>query len=73
MDANEDIYKKSLGKYITASYGMNTNEVVGTFTGKKIGGTFFRGSKPIDTVWATPVIVVVGACVMPEGYVVVNY
>ena len=50
MDTNEDIYKKSLGKYITARYGLNTNEVVGTFTEKKIEATFFTGSKPIDTV-----------------------
>ena len=46
------------------------NEEVGKFTGKRIGATFFRGSKPIDAVWATPDIVVVGACVMPAGYVV---
>ena len=44
------------------------NEVVGTFTGKKIGATFYRGSKPIGAVWATPDLVVVGSCVMPEGY-----
>ena len=44
------------------------NEVVVTFTGNKIGSTFFRGSKPIDAVWATPDIVVVEACVMPVGY-----
>ena len=62
------IYKKSFGKSITAKYGLNMNEVVGTFTGKKIGSTFFRVSKPIDAVWATPDIVVVGACVMPAGY-----
>ena len=37
MDANEDIYKKSLGQYITARDGLNMNEVVGTFNGKKIG------------------------------------
>ena len=43
MDANEDIYKKSLGKSITAIYGLNMNEVVGIFTGKNIGTTFFRG------------------------------
>ena len=68
MDANEDIYKKNPGKSITARYGLNTNEVVGTFTGKKIGATFFRGSKLIDAAWVTPDIVVVGACVIPEGY-----
>ena len=41
MDAIEDIYKKSLGESISAIDGLNMNEVVGTFTGKKIGGTFF--------------------------------
>ena len=44
MDANKDIYKKSLGKSITARDGLNMNEVVVTFTGKKIEATFFRGS-----------------------------
>ena len=42
--------------------------MVGTFTGKKIGETFFRRSKPIDAVWATPDIVVLGACVTLAGY-----
>ena len=37
MDANEYIYKKSLGKSITAKDGLNMNEVVGTFTRNKIG------------------------------------
>ena len=45
MDANEEIYKKSLGKSITARDGLNINEVVGTFTGNKIGANLFRGSK----------------------------
>ena len=51
MDANKEIYKKSLGKYITARDGLNINEVVGTFTGNNIGETFFRGLIPIDAVW----------------------
>ena len=67
MDRNEDIYKKRLGKSITAIDGLNMNEVVGKFTGKKIGATLFRGSKPIDAVWETEDIVLVGACVMPAG------
>ena len=46
--------------------------MVGTFTGNKIGATFFRGSKPIDAVWATPDIVVVVVCVMPADYGVGN-
>ncbi len=44
------------------------SEVVGEFTGKKIGPTFFWGSKPIDGIWATPDLVVTHACVMPVGY-----
>ena len=68
MDANEDIYKKSIGKTLTQEDGLGMQEVVGAFTGEKLGATFFRGKTPIDAVWATPDVVVVGACVMPAGY-----
>ena len=43
-------------------------EVVGEFTYKKVGATYFCGSTPIDGVWATLDVTVVGACVMPVGY-----
>ena len=68
LDANEDIYRKELGKTLTDSEGLNLKEVVGDFTGSQIGATYFRGSKPIDAVWATNDLQVVGACVMPAGY-----
>ncbi len=68
MDANEDIYKKLIGKLLTTKDGLNMLEVVGNFTGKKIGPMFFQGSKPIDGIWATPDVVVTHACVMPAGY-----
>ena len=68
MDANEDIYKKAIGKSLTDTDGLNMSEVVGDFTGKRIGPTFFRGRKPIDGVWATKDISVTHACVMPAGY-----
>jgi hypothetical protein len=48
--------------------GLNMSEVVGDFTGKKLGPTFFRGSKPIDGIWATRDIIVTHACVMPAGF-----
>ena len=67
LDANEDIYKKSLGKSLTKSDGLRMSEVVGDFMGKKIGPTFFRGSKPIDGIWATPDIAIAHACIMPVG------
>jgi hypothetical protein len=40
LDANEDIYKKSLRKSLTKQEGLNMLEVVGEFTGRKIGPTF---------------------------------
>ena len=68
IDANEHIYKKSMGKSLTDSQGLAMKEVVGSFTNEPLGATFFRGTKPIDGVWATSDIVVTGACVMPVGY-----
>jgi hypothetical protein len=68
LDANEDIYRKSIGKALTSIDGLAMKEVVGDFTGKKVGPTFFRGKKPIDGIWATSDIQVVGACIMPAGY-----
>lgn len=68
MDANADIYQRELGQELTKLDGLNMSEVVGDFTGVPIGPTFFRGSKPIDGIWATKDIQVVNACVMPAGY-----
>ena len=68
LDANEHIYKKSIGKMLTDPNGLAMKEVVGTFTGKEIGPTFFRGSKPIDGVWATSEVTIAAACVMPAGF-----
>ena len=67
LDANEDVYKKSIGKELTSADGLAMKEVVGTFTGKRIGPMYFQGSKPIDAVWATSDIQVAGACIMPAG------
>ena len=68
LDANENIYKKSIGKLLTDSDGLDMKEVIGDFTGTPLGATFFRGSTPIDGIWATRDITVVGACVMPCGF-----
>ena len=35
MDANKDIYSKSIGKALTDPEGLGMAEVVGEFTGKK--------------------------------------
>jgi len=68
LDANEHIYKKTLGKLLTEDEGLAMREVVGTFTERPLGATFFRGTKPIDAVWATSDLVVTNACVLPCGY-----
>ncbi|KAL7502102.1 hypothetical protein ACHAWX_000455 [Stephanocyclus meneghinianus] len=68
MDANEHVYRKSIGKMPTDLDGLNMREVLGEFTGKKLGATYFRGTNPINAIWATTNIEVVGACVMPEGF-----
>ncbi len=38
---NEDIYRKLIGWSLTNLEGLNMQEVVGEFTSKKIGPTFF--------------------------------
>jgi hypothetical protein len=43
-------------------------EVVGDFTAQQLGATYFRGSDPIDGVWATGDITVTSACVMPVRF-----
>ena len=68
VDGNKHIYKKRIGKSLTDVKGLGMQEVVGAFTGEKIGATFFRGTKPIYGSWATLNIVVTGTCVMPVGY-----
>jgi hypothetical protein len=68
LDANEHIYKKSIGKALTDIEGLAMKEVVGDFTGTPIGSTFCRGSKPIDGVWATSDIMVSNVAIMPDGY-----
>ncbi len=67
MDAN-DIYKKEIGCLLTNEDSLNMSEVVGDFTGTPVGPNFFRGTKPIDRVWATKNVQVVNACVMPVGF-----
>lgn len=68
MDANKHIYRKAIGKALTFVNGLAMREVVGEFTGTPIGPTYFCGSKPIDVVWATSDVDVVGVCIMSVGY-----
>ena len=55
-------------KVLTDEDGLDMKEVVGDFTGYPISATHFRGSTPIDRIWATSNVQVVNACIMPCGY-----
>lgn len=68
LDANEDNYKKQMGRALTEIEGLETVEAVGTFTGQRVGAIFFEGTDSIDGVWVTTDVVVTGACVMPAGF-----
>ena len=59
LDTNENIYNKSIGRKLTYRNGIAMSEVVGDFTCQKVGATYFRGSTPIDGVWATSDVTVV--------------
>ncbi len=48
LDANEDIFKKSIRKSLTNIDGLAMKEIVGEFTCTPVRTTFFWGSKPID-------------------------
>ncbi len=50
LDANESIYRAELGWQLTDLHGLGMREVVSNFTGKRLGATFLRGSKPIDAI-----------------------
>ncbi len=68
LDANKNIYLGKLGWELMDLHGLGMKEVMGEFTTRRLGATCFRGSAPIDAVWATSDMAVVNACVMPVGY-----
>jgi hypothetical protein len=43
-------------------------EVMGDFTTKQLGATYFWGREPINAIWATNDVMVANACMMPVGY-----
>jgi hypothetical protein len=65
LDANKDIYRKSLENALTGTDRLSMKEVVGEFMGCKVGLTYFRGSKPIDGIWATTDVEISNACIIP--------
>jgi hypothetical protein len=73
LDMNEHIYKKLLERALTDIDSLAMKEVVGDFTGRPIGATYFRGSTPIEGVWATSNIMVSNATIMSAGYGIGNH
>jgi hypothetical protein len=68
MDANDHIYRGIIGRALVNKEGLGMKEVIKNFTGEELGPTYFRGSTPIDGVWATTNVQIANACVMPAGY-----
>ena len=68
LDANKNIYLGKLGRELTDLHGLGMKEVVGDYTTRQLGATYFWGSAPIDAIWVTSNVAVVNACVMPVGY-----
>jgi hypothetical protein len=73
LDANMNIYMGELGQQLAYLHGLGMKEVVGEFTARKLGATYFQGSVPIDAIWATSDVTVANGCVMPAGYGVGDY
>jgi hypothetical protein len=73
MDYNEHVYDGMLGKALSNREGLNLQEVILKQTGIPTGATFFRGSHPIDGLWALDDHDISNACVMPFGYGVGNH
>eukprot|EP00956_Cyclotella_meneghiniana_P010715 scaffold14988_cov36-Cyclotella_meneghiniana.AAC.2 len=68
LDANEDVYKGKFGRMLTETDGLDMVETVLESTKNKLGATYFRGSKPIDAIWASKDLTIVGAGAMPVGF-----
>ena len=69
IDANEHVSKKSLSKSLIRTSGLAMNKMVGTFVNEPRGTTFFRGSNPINGIWASSDPVATCACLRHTGRV----
>eukprot|EP00956_Cyclotella_meneghiniana_P000971 scaffold1144_cov22-Cyclotella_meneghiniana.AAC.5 len=68
LDANEDVYRGKIGRLLTCPTGLDMRETVLASSGQQLTATYFRGSKPIDAIWATNDLEIVGAGAMPIGF-----
>jgi hypothetical protein len=57
-----------MGQQLMDLHGLGMKEVVGDFTTKQLGATYFWGCEPIDAIWATSDVTVANVCMMPVGY-----
>lgn len=68
LDANEDVYSSLIGKAMTKEDALELVKPVYTTTMKKLTAPFFWGSKPIDKIWCSKYLDIVGAGAMPVGF-----
>lgn len=68
LDANDHVYRSRLGAALVNSPELDLQETILSTTGQHLTATHFRGSRPIDAVWATPDLDIANACAMPIGF-----
>jgi hypothetical protein len=68
MDHDKHVIEGNLGKALADRDGLDLREAALQHTGNSPGATFFRGSKPIDSIWISSDIDISNACMMPFGY-----
>jgi hypothetical protein len=68
LDANDHVYRGRIGWVLMNPTTLDTKETVLSSTSWELTATYFRGSKPIDAIWATRDVNVLNACAMPTGY-----
>ncbi len=73
MDHNKHTYDSPLGWALANTSSLALKEAVLQHTGKRMGATIFRGSKPIDGLWVFRKINIANICVLSFGYGVSNH
>ena len=68
MDANENMYKDIIGRFLTDSEGLDMAETVLATNGAPLTATQFHDTRPIDSVWVTKDLEVVNACALPVRF-----
>jgi hypothetical protein len=68
MDHNEHAIEGPLGKALADKDGPDLCKAIKLHTRASPGATFFRGLRPINSLWVSKDLDISNACVMPFGF-----